>query len=410
MFLFKNKINNLINNEEANYLIVKKNVSNSKKGLLIYISFTKIISSYGVIALHINKFWDFNSTNKKEWLISNFYQSLFYYPVPLFVLCIGATLLDFNEKYGLLEYNKKRFIKVFIPLLGWTLILYFYKANILNNIPKITFDFSSLWNYFFLSKIFHIFKSLHIFLLTYMLIPLLAFIEKQKKIRIFSYYFFLLLITQAAIPYLIKLFGNKIVWIYNLDIGYLIYIFAGYIIHNHKFSKIEKYMIYTLGILSFCVDFIGTKISTFKHKKINIIHKGYLNLPCILYSCALFLLIKEHCNIIFKFIKKRHINLIGSLTLGPFFLHFPVIETIIKFPEFNNLISFNILFKSLVIFFICILLSGLLKKIPLKIMIMKFFIDVYNIHIYFLSNFGKILYFFPLKNRIFLEIIYYHNI
>ena len=365
MNLFTNKINNLTKNDEFNYLIVKKNISNSKIQVLTYISFIKIISSYGVIALHINDFWNFRYSNQKVWLISNFYQSLFYFSVPLFALCIGPTLLDFNERYGLFEYNKKRFIKVFLPLLGWTFILYFYKAHVLCNIPKITFDFFSLWNYFFLSKTYRIFKSLHIFLLTYMLIPLLAFIEKSSKIRIYSYYFFLLFTTQTAIPYIIKLFGNKIAWIYNLDIGYLIYIFGGYILHNHSFSKTKKFMIYSLGIISFLIDLIGTKSLTFKYRRINVIHKGYLNLPCVLYSCSLFLVIKENYNIIVKSKKKRYINAIGSLTLGPFFLHLPVIETIIKFQNFNNLISFNVLFKSLVIFAICILLSRILRKIPL---------------------------------------------
>ena len=32
---------------------------------------------------------------------ANIIESLFYFAVPFFVLCIGATLLDFNEKYGI---------------------------------------------------------------------------------------------------------------------------------------------------------------------------------------------------------------------------------------------------------------------------------------------------------------------
>ena len=98
--------------------------------------------------------------------------------------------MDFNERYGLLEYNKKRIVKVFIPLLGWTSILYLYKVYVLKNIRIIPLNFSSLWNYFFRSKLYGIYHSLHIFLLTYMLIPLLAYIDKAKKIRIYTYYFF----------------------------------------------------------------------------------------------------------------------------------------------------------------------------------------------------------------------------
>ena len=198
-----------------------------------------------------------------------------------------------------------------------------------------------------------------------MLVPLVAFIEKSNKIRIYIYYFFILLVTQSIIPYIITLFGNKIIWIYNLNIGYLIYIFAGYIIHNYIFSKFTKVIIYFLGISSFFVDLIGTHVLTFKYKKIIIIHKGYLNLPCILYSCSLFLFLKEYCYLILKIINEKYINKLGSLTLGPFFMHLAIRETFHKFIKFNNLIGFNLIFRSLLLFLLCIFFSYVLKKIPL---------------------------------------------
>ena len=361
-----NKNNNSITEKEKNILpFENKFETKNNQRILDYISFAKIISSYGVIALHLNHFWSFNISKKKRWIIENFYETFFYYSVPFFVLCIGATLLDFNERYGFFEYNRRRIIKVFIPLLGWTIILYFYKVYILKNLSKISFNFSTIWNYFFESKIYGIFNSLHIFLLTYMLIPLLAFVEKSNKIKIYTYYFFLLLITQAFIPYLINLLEIKIVWIYKLNIGYLIYIFAGYIIHNHIFSKFTKTIIYVLGFLSFLIHLIGTKVLTFRYNRIKKLHKGYLNLPCIFYSCSLFLLVKENCYIITKIINKKFINKIGSLTLGPFFMHLTVRETISKFSKFKNLIDFNLLLYSLIVFSICIFLSFILKKIPL---------------------------------------------
>ena len=115
---FNNKLNKEILNMEKDSLVLKeKDSSYGKQRFLSYISIAKIFSSYGVIALHLNtNFWDFSHVKRKNWLISNFYQSLFYYPVPIFVLCIGATLLDFRERYGLFDYNKKRFVKVFIIL------------------------------------------------------------------------------------------------------------------------------------------------------------------------------------------------------------------------------------------------------------------------------------------------------
>ena len=135
---------------------IKKNMPE----IITYISFAKIFSSYGVIVLHINGFWENKSDDIKLFLILNFYETFFYYSVPIFVLCIGATLLNFNEKYSLLEYNKKRIFKVLIPLLGWNVILYIYKAYFLKNLTKEVFSFSNIWNYCTLFYLFFFIKSL----------------------------------------------------------------------------------------------------------------------------------------------------------------------------------------------------------------------------------------------------------
>ena len=113
------------------------------------------------------------------------------------------------------------------------------------------------------------------------------------------------------------------------------------------------------------ITVIGTKILVFKYNKIIRLHKGYLNLPSILYSCALFLFIKEYSYFIFKFVNRDFINIIGSLTIGPFFMHLTVKETIEKSINFQKLISFNLLFHSFIVFSICIFISAIMKKIPI---------------------------------------------
>ena len=84
----------------------KRSVSKSKIKLLDYISLVKIISVYSVVILHTNgTFWAFDAQKtNKYWISANAIESIFYFAVPMFVLCIGATLLDFTEKYGLIKY------------------------------------------------------------------------------------------------------------------------------------------------------------------------------------------------------------------------------------------------------------------------------------------------------------------
>lgn len=336
-------------------------IQTTQNKILDYISIAKILSVYGVVILHTNgKFWNFQYNNYKSfWISANFIETFFYYAVPMFVLCIGATLLDFNEKYSLKKYYYKRFEKVIIPLFCWTFILYLIKED------NKKFGLTYLWNIYYGHKIYEIFGSLHEFVKIYIQIPLISYIEKKNKVKIYTYGFIILMICKSLVPYLIKVLKLKIIWIYNFQFDYMIYIFAGYIIHNYKFKIIFKILIYFLGILGFFIHLFGTQVLTIKYQKIDKTHKGYQNLPCVLYSCSLFLFIKEYSYLIFKIINKNFINKIGMLTLGPFFLHMPIINLITKHFYINTYNLSYRLFGGFIICSLCLIITAILKKIPL---------------------------------------------
>ena len=345
----------------------KYNFQNQKITLLDYIAIAKIISSFSVVILHTNnKFWYFDyKIYKQYWISANVIESIFYFAVPVFILCVGATLLDFNEKYGLKEYYYKRFVKVVLPLISWNIILYFYRVYFLKNFNKQQLNFINIWNLFYKCKIYFIFHSFHHFILVYMVIPLIAYVDKSKKIKIYSYCFIALILTQSLIPYLINMLYPNLAWIYSINSGYIIYIFPGYIIQNYKFSKIFKLIIYILGFIGLLIHMFGTQILTIKYKRINTLHKGYFNTPCILYSCSIFLFIKEYSYIILNIIKKKYIYKIGSLTIGPFFIHLPMMDTIDKYYKINK---YSLAYRFLGGILICIIsfiITFIMKMIPI---------------------------------------------
>ena len=377
-FLNLDKMNNgnilnSLNTKKEKVLILetnnlpKYNKKKPRNTMLEYISVAKILASFSVVMLHTNGvFWIFNYENYKTyWISANIIESIFYFAVPFFVLCIGATLLDFNEKYGIKKYYYKRIKKVVLPLIYWNIILYIFKVYIIKDMNKEKINIIYLWNLYYNHKIYSIFGSFHTFLLSYMMIPLLAYVEKAKKIKVYSYCFITLLITQALFPYLISLFEPRLIWIYNIKIGYIIYIFAGYIIENYRFEMKWKLIIYLLGISSLLVHIFGTKILTLRYKRIIGLHKGYLNLPCIIYSCSLFLLLKEYNYLLLKIINRKIINKIGTLTIGPFFMHLPIIDIYKKYFKVNSFSLKYRLFGGFFIYFICLIITFILKKIPL---------------------------------------------
>ena len=230
---------------QENILIINNKFKRNNNRQIVYISLSKLLAIFAVVILHTNgAFWEFDLNNYKNyWISANLIESIFYYGVPSFVLCIGATLLDFNKRYGIKKYYKKRISKVVLPLFFWTFILYFYRVYFLKNLnnEKVTFEY--LWNLYYSHKVYNIFGSLHDFLLLYMIIPLLAYVEKSKKIEIYFYCLIILLFFQIFFPYIIQIFSLNLTWIYSIKVGYLIYIFAGYIIHNYIFLKPIKLVI-----------------------------------------------------------------------------------------------------------------------------------------------------------------------
>ncbi len=205
-------LNNIMKNKENKPLInisINEVKTRSKNNfLLAYISLIKIISAFLVILKHTNRdYWVFSS----YWVSTNIMASFCMCAVPLFSLCIGATLLNFNERYDIKEYWKRRFNKIIVPIIGWNIIYYIYRVYILKNYKIGNLNFITLYKLYFNNELYPIIDSLRIFIYGYMVIPLIAYVQKINKIQIYSYCFLILLINQSIIPYLLKFNRNNIV-------------------------------------------------------------------------------------------------------------------------------------------------------------------------------------------------------
>lgn len=359
-------LNNIMKNKENKPLInisINEVKTRSKNNfLLAYISLIKIISAFLVILKHTNRdYWVFSS----YWVSTNIMASFCMCAVPLFSLCIGATLLNFNERYDIKEYWKRRFNKIIVPIIGWNIIYYIYRVYILKNYKIGNLNFITLYKLYFNNELYPIIDSLRIFIYGYMVIPLIAYVQKINKIQIYSYCFLILLINQSIIPYLLKFNRNNIViWPYNYDSGYIIYVFAGYIIQNHRFEKKYKILIYISGSIGLFMRLYIAHYLTFKYKEVDRTQINYQNVSIVFYSCSVFLFIKENCNHLFKIININYIYKIGSLSLGPFFLHYMIIWSLPYLFNINkNHFNYRF-FGAFIISIICFMITAVIKKIP----------------------------------------------
>lgn len=333
-----------------------------------YISILSVISSLAVVILHTNGcFWTFSYNG--HWPSANVIESVMYFAVPIFFMISGATLIDYNERYDLKTYLKKRFIKTVIPFITWSMIGLLYRIlegavtvddiNVSYLIDGI-FNASFVGIYWFFIPLFSVYLS----------IPILSSIEKGKRKEVFSYIVIVILIFNTIPMFLIRVLGVDIRYNSQINIyigyGYLFYVIIGYLISNYEIKKMYKNIIYIMSALGLLMQLIGTYCLSMEEGNVVQTYKGYLNLPCILYSVGIFLFFKEHGKKILNNSRARQlINLCQRHTFSVYLMHWFIMQLIIKLFKINQ---YSILYRvgfPFIIFGICMLISVIVKKIPL---------------------------------------------
>jgi len=297
----------------------------SQNNKYIYITMLNIAACFGVVMLHVNAVFH-DHPSGITWITANFINSFMYWPVPVFFMITGATLLEYRKRYTTKVFIKKRFMKTFIPFVIWSIIGFYYFCFIdIHNGEQVkswlpTFD--DIFNhkqmsiYWFFVPLFAIYLSM----------PALNLLSgKWKLIRYLILYAF---ISYSIFPFLNETFHFTIDKYYFSPVtaGYVLYVLLGYYLHSTSLSKKTRAIIYALGIAGFALHCVGTYVLTPDYggrETINHTFRGYLNFPCVFYAVAVFVFFK-HCN----FTKltqnntaQRIINKLHESTLGIYLVH-----------------------------------------------------------------------------------------
>ena len=174
-------------------------------------------------------------------------------------------------------------------------------------------------------------------------------------------------ITISFLPLIFRLIDVS----YNNDLrfpltssGWIVFIFIGYYISHYEISFKRRLIIYLFGFLGLLTFIVGTIIWSFsKHTFINYFEE-YGNVPCVLYSSALFLLFKnlnfesKAGNVVYKIAE-----FIAPTTLGIYIIHMLVKDEIIMIWWNKTGFGWNTLLVFL-IFIPSFMIVKLLKLVP----------------------------------------------
>jgi surface polysaccharide O-acyltransferase-like enzyme len=218
-----------------------------------YIDCLRAAATYAVILWHCLSPVYSQFGPPEEWIpASILYSFPIRWSVAMFVMISGGLLLDRVEPLSV--FYKKRFVRICIPLLTWTLLyalarLYYFRVYSYDGSPQ-----PPLLKYIFLDQYRSLLfngLSYHLYFVSiilglYLIAPFLARMMKglsEKELGLLT------LISVSC--YSIKFFFPTVLIVDHFEIGsYLVYFITGYYLYKYPPVKKLRWIIYSVGIMA----------------------------------------------------------------------------------------------------------------------------------------------------------------
>lgn len=332
-----------------------------------FLTLAGVVSCIAVVMLHTNGcFWTFSAT-ARYWKTANLIDAGLYFAVPVFFMISASTLLDYNRRYGLGTYFRKRITKTVIPYVFWSLIGVLFQVFYLKNIslsdvtPAYILD--GLGNgslvsvYWFFIPLFSVYLS----------IPLFAAVPEEKRKTVYTYLAAASFLLCSLIPFLTDVFELPFSTSLTIGVGagYLFFLPAGYLISHYDMKPALRRLIYILGLFGLILHITGTYFYSMEAGAVDRTFKGYTNVPSILYSVAVFTFFRQFGNRIMqvRWIS-RFVNFLSRYTFSIYLLHWFIMKAFVKVFSADTFSIFFRLLAPVPIIAMAVLLTWLIRKIP----------------------------------------------
>ena len=330
-----------------------------------YITFISVISAVSVLILHTNGcFWAFSST-ARYWRSANIVECVFYFAVPLFYMISGITLMDFYDRTTLKGYFFKRFLKAGLPFLAWSLIGLAEKICI-HSIAVEDVDLKFIYQGITGTSIVDIYWFFTPLFVVYLCMPLYAAVDKSKRKTVFTYVVIAGFVLNILVPFLKSVFSIHLNTPYNVPVasGALIWLPLGWLLHNCEIKKWHKGLIYALAVLGLSMHIWGTYVLSMEAGKIVSTYKGYQNVPCVLYSVGVFVLLKDIGTRVMHGKIAKLLRRMGRYTFPVYMMQFVLLDAVRFLPFINTKSLLYRLGAPFVMIPIIMAITWCMRKIP----------------------------------------------
>lgn len=223
----------------------------------LYLDVLRSFSAVAVVFLHVNGiFW--SRPSGITWFSANIIESFFYFAVPCFFMITGLTLLRYRERYGTVTFFKRRFMRVLVPYVFWSLTVVVFNSMLNGTFPHgvmrrlvvSLLNANALSVYWFFIPLFSV----------YLAIPILSLLIERRKLT--WVYLMIAFILYSVLPFIFSLLGYKFA-IQGMSLVFSAYAFIavlGYMLGTTEIPKCVRIVIYAVGILAFVSHYFITDV------------------------------------------------------------------------------------------------------------------------------------------------------
>ena len=330
----------------------------------------RIISAFGVIMIHLSARGLYEYTPSVDWTVRNFYNSLFRYSVPIFVMISGALFLNTAKKIDLTKLYGKYILRIVLVFTFWSIIYVVYEGvegrNLFDTLQEILIGPFHLW-------------YLKMLIGLYIAVPIMRAIVLDRKIE--KYFICVAIVMASLYPMCLQVMGylndsaKLLLSIsyegldFHIALGYVGYFVLGHYIFTYSLRRNIVRAVYVLAALSVFTVFV---LSQSASAYIGGAYTGfyeYLNLFTMFEASAIFIIINK-----MNFAHKYHVLLkkVSDATLGIYVVHVLVMYMIFHYIDFLSL--YNIVLipcYAVLIFILSYIIVEILIRIPIINRIVK---------------------------------------
>lgn len=335
-----------------------------------WIDLLRAFATYLVVLLHSSApvLTEYNKLGHSTWWAGNFYDSLTRACVPLFFLISGTLLLDRQEP--LVHFFKKRFTKVVIPLIAWSLFYLFFNIYFLE---KYEFSLGKLISILYEPVYYHLW-FFYTLIGLYFCVPILRIIVDKDKQTLTCYFISLWLLFFVIVRFLERLIAINVQLEATIASGFIGYLLIGHLLRTKEIGKSTFLLSSLLFLFSSAITMVGTYwITVTSDGKFNNLFYAYLSPNVVASAVALFIVFKYlgiNSNLLNHRFPRKAVSVVCSASVGIYCVH-PLLLVCIHRSQIGKLFNYSLTNSwfslpalSIVVFFLSLLLISIIRKIP----------------------------------------------